>query len=331
MLPAAPEPVSLDDLAAQWWAALEAAGGAIRAAGRTMHPLHLAEQSRRLVAERAETIRSLEELSRERHEPSRLVRWLAAPAITPRMLGLPADVTACVFDLDGVLTTSADAHAAAWTETFDRFLLEQADRHHRPFVAFDRRHDYEELVAGKPRLEGVRDFLGSRGISLLEGDSDDPPGAPTVHGLANRKNRLLQQHLAREGVAALGGSRSYLQAARMARLSRAVVSASANTAAILDRAGLADLVDVRVDGWTIDAEGLRPKPAPDLLLAVCRRLEIEPRRAVAFETTPAGIAAARAAGVALVVGVDRSGEAELLRARDADLVVNDLTELLATA
>jgi len=296
-----------------------------------MHPPQLGDHGRRLVAERAEIVRSLEALGRERHEHSPLVRWLAAPAVTARMLGLPAEVTACVFDLDGVLTTSADTHVAAWSETFDRFLLEQADRHHRPFIAFDRRHDYEDFVAGRPRLDGVRVFLASRGISLPEGDPDDPPGAPTVHGLANRKNRLLQQHLAREGLAALGGSRCYLQAAGMAGLSRAVVSASANTVTFLERAGLADLVDLRVDGTTIDAEGLRPKPAPDMLLAVCRRLEIEPRRVAAFETIPAGVTAARVAGVALAVGVDRSGEAELLRASDVDLVVNDLTELLAAA
>ena len=331
--PVAPayEPVTLDDLAAQWWAALEASNAALRAARRTLQPPQLAEHSRHLAAERAEAMRCLEELGRERHEQSRLVHWLGVPAITAPMLGLPVDVAACVFDLDGVLTTSADVHAAAWTETFDRFLVEQAHRHHRPFIAFDPRHDYQDCVAGRPRREGVRVFLASRGITLPEGSPDDPPGDPTVNGLANRKNRLLQQHLARQGVHSLGGSRCYLQAARMARLTRVVVSPSANTEAILERAGLADVVDVRIDGTTLDFESLRPKPAPDMLLAVCRRLGIEPGRAAAFETTTAGISAARTAGVASAVGVERSGEAELLRASDADRVVADLTELLAPA
>ena len=146
------------------------------------------------------------------------------------MLGLPDGVVACVFDLDGVLTTSATMHALAWAETFDPFLLERAERSHREFVPFDRRTEYQVYIAGRPRLEGVRGFLGSRGIGLPEGDADDPAGAETMHALANRKNQVLQQHLDRQGVAAFSGSRFYLEAARSIGVHRAVVSASANTA-----------------------------------------------------------------------------------------------------
>lgn len=270
----------------------------------------------------------LRQLEHELHQESGLLPWLAVGRVTNRMLGLPAAVRACTFDLDGVLTMSGEVHAAAWAETFDRLLLEQADLHHRPYVPFDPRHDYADLVAGRPRLEGVRSFLGSRGISLPDGDSDDAPGALTVHGLANRKNQRLQRHLRLEGVAAFSGSRSFLEVARMAHLPCAVVSPSANTGLFLELAGLDALLDVRIDGAAINAEQLRPKPAPDTLVAACRRLEVEPSGTVSFETTPAGIAAARAAGVGFVVAVHRHGDSELLRASEADVLVGDLSDLL---
>lgn len=328
--PAAPleQGPGVDVLAQEWWVSFEAADRALRAAHGALSSEEIADRGRRLAAERTRIIALLRDLSRELHEGSRLVDWLAAPRLTPRMLGLPTDLAVCIFDLDGVLTTSAEVHAAAWAETFDRFLLEQADLHHRPFIAFDPRHDYD-LVAERLRRDGVRSFLASRGIDLPEGHPGDPPGATTVYGLANRKNQLLQQRLEREGVAAFAGSRDYLAAAGIARLRRAVVSPSANTASILERSGLARLIDLRIDGGTAEAKGLRPKPAPDMLLAACAQLGVEPRRAAAFETSTAGVVAARAAGIGLVVGVGRDGESELLRASDADVVVRDLTELLA--
>jgi HAD superfamily hydrolase (TIGR01509 family) len=273
-------------------------------------------------------IRLLQQLEHELHQHSRLLPWLVKGGVTNRMLGLPTAARACIFDLDGVLTMSGEVHAAAWAETFDRFLLEQADLHHRPYIPFDQRHDYEDLVAGRPRLEGVRSFLGSRGISLPDGEWDDAPGALTVHGLANRKNQLLQRHLRREGVAAFSGSRSFLEVVRMARLACAVVSPSANTGLFLQLAGLESLIDVQIDGSAIDAAELRRKPAPDTLVAACRRLEVEPPEAVAFETTPAGITAARAAGIGFVVAVHRHGDSDLLRASEADAVVGDLSDLL---
>jgi HAD superfamily hydrolase (TIGR01509 family) len=325
---APPPPTGLDELVEHWWKALEASESAHRAAARLPGGRGMLAGVRSPGSERAEVIRLFQQLEHELHQHSRLLPWLARAGVTNRMLGLPHGVRACLFDLDGVLTMSGEVHAAAWAETFERFLLEQADLHHRPYVAFDPRHDYDDLLAGRPRLDGVRLFLGSRGISLQDGDSDDEPGALTVHGLANRKNQLLQRRLSREGVAAFSGSRSFLEVVRMAGLACAVISPSANTGLFLKLAGLESLIDAQIDGAAIDAGQLRPKPAPDTLVAACRRLEVEPPEAVAFETTLAGIAAARAAGIGFVVAVHRHGDSDLLRASDADAVVGDLSDLL---
>jgi beta-phosphoglucomutase-like phosphatase (HAD superfamily) len=322
------ESLDLDELAADWWEALAAEDSALRAGVRALGSQEVAARSHHLAEERVETARLLGGLGRLLGARSPLVTWLGGPAVTARMLGLPADAVACVFDLDGVLTTSDEVHAAAWTQVFDAFLVGHAERNHRPFIPFDPMRDYPELVAGRPRRDGIRTFLASRGISLPEGSPDDGLGAATVHGLANRKYRVLRRRLGGKGVAAFEGSHSYLEAARMARLRRAVVSASANTELILERAGLRSLVEACVDGHTIAAEELRVKPAPDTLLAACDLVRVEPSRAVAFETSPTGITAARAAGFGFVVGVARSGEADLLRASEADVVVTDLGELL---
>lgn len=323
-----PQRISLDEIVERWWTALAASESAIRAAQRAPGSRGLLTGTRPAAAERAEVIRLLKQLEHELHEHSRLLPLLTTPTVTSRMLGLPRTIRACVFDLDGVLTMSAEVHAAAWAETFDRFLVEQAHFHQRPYVPFDARHEYDDLLAGRPRLEGVRSFLASRGISLPDGGTEDPPGALTVHGLANRKNRLLRLHLKQGGVSAFSGSRSYLEALRMAGLARVVVSPSANTDAILQYAGLKSLIDVRVDGTTMDVEHLRPKPAPDALVAASRLLGVEPDEVAAFETTPAGIAAARAAGMGFIVVVHRHGDGDVLRASKTDVVVGDLSDLL---
>ena len=317
----------LESLAMRWWAALDAARSALHSAGPYIGAQQLRAQTSELATERHAIIQLLQDMAREQRTATWLLRWLAAPSLTRRMLGLPDGVVACVFDLDGVLTTSATMHAVAWAETFDPFLLERAERSHREYVPFDTRTEYQVYIAGKPRLDGVRDFLGSRGIGLPEGADDDPPGTETMHGLANRKNQMLQQHLDRQGVAAFSGSRFYLEAARSIGVQRAVVSASANTAGILESAGLAHLIEYSVDGNTIAAEHLRAKPAPDTIVVACNRLGVQPGQLAAFETTTAGITAARAAGVRLTVGVDRSGQTEALLAGDADLVISDLAEL----
>lgn len=323
----APSP-RVDTLAARWWTALDAARSSLHTAGPYLEPQELRERGDVLATQRDEIVRLLQGLARDLHTDSRLLAFLAAAGATGRMLGLPSGVIACVFDLDGVLTTSATVHAAAWRETFDAFLLDRAERSGREFIPFDPHGDYLDHIAGRPRLDGVRAFLGSRGISLPEGSPGDAPWAPTVNGIASRKNEAMQLRLQRQGVAAFDASRSYLEASRMVGVRRAVVSASTNTALILELAGLAHLVEQRIDGSTIEARQLLPKPAPDTLLAACQALQLQPSQTAAFETTPAGIAAARAAGVKLVIGVDRGGYTEELRASDADLVVSDLAELL---
>jgi beta-phosphoglucomutase family hydrolase len=244
------------------------------------------------------------------------------------VLGLPDGVTVCLFDLDGVLTDTARVHGAAWTETFDDFLRRRAEQNGEPFVPFDPRADYDAHVDGKKREDGVRDFLTSRGIELPAGDVADPPGAPTVHGVGNRKNELLLAIMERDGVEVYEGSRRYLEAAREAGLRRAVVSSSANTEQVLEVTGLAALVEHRVDGVTARERGLAGKPAPDTFLAAAADLGVAPAQAAVFEDALAGVAAGRAGGFGCVVGVDRVGQAEALRDRGADVVVQDLDELL---
>ncbi|MGF1646986.1 MAG: beta-phosphoglucomutase family hydrolase [Kineosporiaceae bacterium] len=248
------------------------------------------------------------------------------------MLGLPDAVTAVLFDLDGVLTDTASVHTRAWARMFDAYLRERAEGAGEEFVRFDPVADYTAHVDGKPRQDGVRDFLASRGISLPLGAADDPPTAETVHGLGNRKNAMFHEVLREEGVEVFATSRTYLERAREAGLRRAVVSSSANTATILDVTGMAPLVEERVDGVTIREEGVAGKPAPDTFLLAAARLGVDPERAAVFEDALAGVAAGRAGGFGFVVGVDRvrgtSGHAEALRAHGAHLVVEDLGELL---
>ena len=246
------------------------------------------------------------------------------------MLGIPDEIHACLFDLDGVLTKTAKVHAAAWKEMFDSYLRERAERTGEPFVAFDPVADYETYVDGKPRADGVRSFLTSRGIEPPEGSPDDPPGAETVHGLGNRKNEILLTMIRRDGVEAYPGSVRYLRAVRDADLPRAVVSSSANCHDVLVAAGIDDLFDARIDGVVAAREHLRGKPAPDTFLAGARALGVKPAEAVVYEDALAGVEAGRAGGFGFVVGVDRLGQADALRAHGADIVVSDLAELLDT-
>ena len=238
-------------------------------------------------------------------------------------LGIPATIRAGLFDMDGVLTDTASTHARAWKETFDAVLRAHGDD--RPF---DLGADYATYVDGKPREDGVRDFLRSRGIELPEGEPDDPPGADTVRGVGNRKNARVQRLIDDEGVKVYDGSVRFLRAARDAGLRTAVVSSSANTLRILERAGLADLFDARVDGTTLADEHLAGKPAPDSFLRGAELLGVEPAQAAVFEDALAGVEAGRAGGFGLTVGVDRHGQPHALRAHGADVVVSDLAELL---
>ena len=244
------------------------------------------------------------------------------------MLGLPLGVTACLFDLDGVLTRTATVHAAAWKQMFDEFLREWSTRTGQPFVPFDAGSDYATYVDGRPRLEGTRAFLQSRGIDLPEGSPDDPPGELTIHGLSNGKNDLVLRLLRDGGVEVYEGSVRYVQAVRDAGLRTAVVSSSANTAEVLDAAGISHLFDARIDGVVAAERHLAGKPGPDTFLAGAAALGVGPDRAAVFEDALAGVEAGRAGGFALVVGVDRVGQADELRRHGADVVVGDLSELL---
>jgi len=244
------------------------------------------------------------------------------------MLGLPTGIRVCLFDLDGVLTDTAAVHAAAWKETFDQFLRAYAEQHGIAFVPFDARKEYDAYVDGKPRGDGVRDFLVARGIKLPDGTPDDPLTALTVNGLGNRKNVAVQRRIRTEGVHVFEGSRRYLQAAEQAGLRRAVVSSSANTHEVLAVTGLAQYVEQVVDGVTIRTEGLRGKPAPDTFLAAARGFRVDPSAAAVFEDALAGVSAGRSGHFGHVIGVDRVGQADALKINGADVVVRDLADLL---
>ena len=230
------------------------------------------------------------------------------------MLGLPDGTRACLFDLDGVLTQTAKVHAAAWKDMFDEYLRSRPEA----FSEFTP-DDYNEYVDGKPREDGVRSFLQSRGIEF---------DSATVATLATRKNDLVQKLIHEQGVEVYDGSVRYVEAVRDAGLRRAVVSSSANTREVLRVTKLEHLFEAVVDGLTIESEGLKGKPAPDTFLTGAQELGAEPAQAVVFEDALAGVEAGRAGNFGFVVGVDRVGHADALREHGADVVVEDLSELI---
>jgi beta-phosphoglucomutase family hydrolase len=244
------------------------------------------------------------------------------------MLGLPDGTRACLFDLDGVLTDTASVHAAAWKQMFDDFLRTRAERAGTPFQPFDVKSDYGSYVDGKPRLAGTDSFLRSRGIVLPAGGPGDAPDAETIYALSTRKNELVQEKIVTVGVDVYPGSVRYLHAVKAAGLATAVVSSSANAGQVLDVAGLTDLIDHRVDGVTAKERGLPGKPEPDTFIAAAADLGVGKDEAVVFEDALAGVAAGKAGGFGFVVGVDRLGQADALRAQGADIVVSDLADLL---
>lgn len=244
------------------------------------------------------------------------------------MLGLPDDTQACLFDLDGVLTNTAAVHAAAWKRMFDEYLHGRAERTGEPFVPFDPVEDYGGKVDGRKREDGTAAFLTSRGITLPVGTPDDPPDAETIHGLGNRKNELLLRLLADEGVEVFEGSVAYLRAVRAAGLATAVVSSSANTLQVLEAAGINALFDARIDGLVARERGLPGKPDPAMFLAGAEAVAVPAGHSVVFEDALSGVEAGRAGRFGFVVGVDRVGHADDLRAHGADIVVADLAELL---
>jgi beta-phosphoglucomutase family hydrolase len=246
------------------------------------------------------------------------------------VLGLPDGIKALLFDLDGVLTQTMKVHQAAWKKMFDAYLKERAQRTGEPFREFTR-DDYESYVDGKPRFDGVRSFLESRGIDLPEGTPDDPPDAETVGGLGNRKNALVLKVMAQDGVDPYPGTVRYLDAVREnGGFRSAVVSSSTNAEQALEAAGIADRFEARVDGKTIAEQGLKGKPAPDTFLQGAKLLGVEPSEAAVFEDALAGVQAGRAGDFGYVVGVNRGDDAQRrgLKEHGADVVVDDLEELL---
>jgi beta-phosphoglucomutase family hydrolase len=239
------------------------------------------------------------------------------------VLGLPETIRACLFDLDGVLTRTATVHFAAWKRTFDEFL----ERHEPGSPAFSQL-DYNRYVDGKHRADGVREFLASRGVTLPEGGPGDAPDAATVAAISTRKNEMVLQELEEHGVEIYPGSVDYLRAAKAAGLATAVVTASANGERVIRAGGFADLIDARVDGVVAAERHLRGKPEPDTFLAGAEALGVPPEAAVVYEDALSGIAAGRAGGFGYVVGVDRVGQAQALADQGADVVVQDLSELM---
>ena len=241
---------------------------------------------------------------------------------------VPEGIAACLFDLDGVLTRTAAVHAEAWKEMFDSYLLERAKDNGDAFRPFELPADYVEHVDGKLRQDGVRSFLASRGVTLPEGSSGDPPTAETVHGLGARKNELVLDLIRIRGVDLYEASVRFVEVVRDAGMRRAVVSASKNCQEVLAATGIEDLFEVRIDGVVAERDGLQGKPAPDMFLAAADALGVDPASGAVFEDAEAGVAAARAGAFGWVVGVDRTGNADALRRHGADIVVGDLGELL---
>jgi beta-phosphoglucomutase family hydrolase len=235
---------------------------------------------------------------------------------------------AVLLDLDGVITDTAKLHAACWKQMFDEYLRKRATQTGEPFRPFDLATDYRLYVDGKPRFDGVRDFLASRGLQLPEGSPDDPPQVETVGGLGNRKNDLINDIIQEVGVESYGGSVKLIHQLRDQRFKIAVVTSSQNCTAVLKAAKLDAIFDVQVDGNVIEAQHLAGKPAPDTFLLAAKLLRVEPTRTVVIEDAISGVQAGSAGHFGLVIGVARKGNAGELKHHGADLVVDDLGELV---
>jgi beta-phosphoglucomutase family hydrolase len=234
---------------------------------------------------------------------------------------------AFIFDLDGVITETASLHARAWQQLFDELLSRHSRETGVPFTPFDPEADYRRYVDGKSRLDGILSFLAARSIDVPLGGPRDQPGRETVHGLASRKDRYFVELLAREGVRVFEPALALLREARRRGVRIAVASSSHHCAEILEAGGLTKLFDARVDGHDLDRLPLRGKPAPDIFLEAAKRLGVAPAQAVVFEDAAAGVAAGRAGGFGLVIGIGRGAHAATLKERHADHVVADLSEV----
>jgi alpha,alpha-trehalase len=238
-----------------------------------------------------------------------------------------AAIDGIVFDMDGVVTDTASTHAAAWKRLFDEYLVRRASRTGEPFVPFDVHEDYLRFIDGKPRYNGVRDFLASRSIELPWGTASDPPDRDTICGLGNRKNDYFLERLRSEGTTAYPSTVAFVRQAQAAGLGTAIISASENMADVLAAAGIEDLFPVRVDGRDAVALGLPGKPEPAVFLEAARRMQTEPPRTAVVEDARAGVEAGRRGGFGLVIGVDRRDQGDRLVEAGADVVMKDLAEI----
>jgi trehalose-phosphatase len=240
---------------------------------------------------------------------------------------LPEEIHAVIFDMDGVITDTASVHADAWKRLFDGYLRERTARTGEPFVPFDADVDYRRYIDGKPRFDGVRSFLASRAIELPEGDPSDPPDRETICALGNRKNEMFLEHLREHGVEPYPSTVALVRELQARGTGTAAISASRNMSEVLDAAGLGDLFAVRVDGIVLEDLGLPGKPEPAVFVEAARRLGVDPASAAVVEDALAGVEAGARGGFGFVVGVDRTGHADALRAAGADVLVSDLAEL----
>lgn len=232
-----------------------------------------------------------------------------------------------MFDMDGVITRSADCHGDLWKVVLDDFLRDFCERRNLPFRPFDARIDYHDHVDGKPRYDGVASFLASRGMMIPFGEPTDDEATETCCGLGNRKNRLFLDHLNRVGVEVYDSTVEMIRQLRERQLRIAVVSASKNAETVLCQAGLAAMFDVIVSGREAAELSLAGKPAPDTYVHAAHLLSIPVEETVVIEDSISGIQAARAANAGLIIGVDRGAEARALLWHGAHLVVCDLSEL----
>ncbi|MGH8927446.1 MAG: HAD family hydrolase [Acidimicrobiia bacterium] len=235
---------------------------------------------------------------------------------------------AVLFDLDGVLTDTASIHSRAWKATFDDLLKRRAKAEGGDFDPFTIEGDYRTYVDGRPRYQGVDQFLRSRGIELPWGSAEDDPGQKSICGIGNRKNQLVGRLLREEGADVYPGTLALLKALQRMGMPMAVVTSSANADTVLAAAGVVEFFEAKVDGEVAARLGLRGKPHPDPFTEAARRLESDPAKTVVIEDAISGVQAGKSGGFGLVIGVDRHGDAQALLAAGADLVVTDLGELV---
>ncbi len=247
---------------------------------------------------------------------------------SPAMTISKNEYDAVIFDLDGVITDTASTHSTAWKALFDEYLQARAIKTGEPFVPFDGETDYRQWVDGKPRYEGVRSFLESRGITLPYGDPEDGPEMETVCGLGNKKNPMFLARLEQDGVQVYDSSVKLVRDLLANGVRAAIVSSSKNCAAILQAAGITDLFETKVDGVDAARMGLTGKPQPDTFLEAAREMGLDPARCVIVEDAISGVQAGRAGGFGCVLGIDRIGDPDALKDNGADVVVSDLVEVV---